>query len=71
MKVRIKGTSYVRDLNNMAILCNDIKQKEAYETELHRHKDNVRRDSEINTLKQELEELKSLLRNMANRGQDG
>ena len=71
MKVKIEGTKYVRDVSNRAILCVDIKEKQNYEMEMQRYKDNIRRDDEINSLKAELEELKSLLRNMTNRGQDG
>lgn len=71
MKVKIEGTSYIRDLNNRAILCNDMRQKNNYELEMMRYKDNTRRDGEINNLKQEIEELKSLLKIMTNRGQNG
>ena len=71
MRVKIEGTKYVRDVSNRAILCTDIKEKQNYELEMQRYKDNIRRDDEINSLKQELEELKSLLKAMTNRGQDG
>lgn len=71
MKYDIKGTKYTRDLNNMAVLCKDKTEKIRYEDELRKHKENQTRDSEINNLKNEMAEIKSLLQVLVNRGQNG
>lgn len=68
MKVKIEGTSYSRDLTNMAVLCSDRALKNEYETELARHHDNKRRDKEINNLKKEISEIKSMLQTLIDRG---
>ena len=53
--VKIKGTSYSRDLTNGAVLCNDRSMVDKYHQEL-------KRDQEINELKSELQEIKDMLR---------
>jgi hypothetical protein len=71
MKYDIKGTKYSRDLQNMAVLCKDNTEKMRYEDELRKHKENLTRDQEINNLKAEMTEIKSLLQILVNRGQNG
>lgn len=71
MKHEIKGTQFVRDLKNMAVLCNDNTVKMKYEDELRKHKENQSRDTEINNLKNEISEIKSMLQVLMNRGQNG
>ena len=71
MKLKIEGTQYSRDLNNMAVLCNDHTLKNAYEIELAKHHENKRRDREINNLKNEISEIKSMLRTLIDRGSNG
>ncbi len=68
MRVKIEGTQYSRDLSNMAVLCNDHSVKNAYEIELAKHHENIRRDKEINKLKTELSEIKSMLKTLIDRG---
>ena len=71
MKHDIKGTKFVRDLKNMAVLCKDNTEKMRYEDELRKHKENQSRDDEINNLKNEISEIKSMLQVLMNRGQNG
>jgi|LauGreDrversion4_2_1035121.scaffolds.fasta_scaffold13901_1 predicted RNase H-like nuclease (RuvC/YqgF family) len=71
MKYDIKGTKYTRDLQNMAVLCKDKTEKMRYEEEIRKHKENQNRDTEINNLKNEMAEIKSLLQILVNRGQNG
>lgn len=68
MRVKIDGTQYSRDLDNMAVLCNDHTVKNAYERELAKHYENLRRDKEINKLKNEISEIKSMLKTLIDRG---
>lgn len=70
MRVKIEGTKYSRDLSNMAVLCNDRSEVSRYESEMRKHKQNTSRDEELNTLKKEVAELKSLLQVLI-RGQNG
>lgn len=70
MKLKIKGTPYSRDLNNMAVLCSDKTIAMQYESELQKHRDNQFRDAEINKLKGELAEIKEMLQVLI-RGQNG
>lgn len=70
MRVKIEGTKYSRDLSNMAVLCNDRSEVSRYESEMRKHKQNKSRDEELNTLKKEVAELKSLLQVLI-RGQNG
>lgn len=62
MKVQIEGTQYSRDLNNMAIVCTDKSVKLKYEEELAKYRENIRRDEEINNLKNEISEIKEMLK---------
>jgi hypothetical protein len=71
MRVKIEGTQYSRDLTNMAVLCSDHSVKNEYEIELAKHHENLRRDKEINKLKTELSEIKSMLRTLIDRGSNG
>ena len=70
MKVKIDGTKYSRDLNNMALLCNDRSEVTRYEMELRKHQENQMRDSEINKIKAEISEIKEMLQVLI-RGQNG
>jgi len=70
MKLKIDGTKYSRDLNNMALLCNDRSEVIRYETELKKHQENQLRDEEINKLKNEIAEIKGMLQILI-RGQNG
>jgi hypothetical protein len=64
MKVKIEGTKYSRDLNTMAILCTDPSVKMKYEQELAQYRENIRRDEEINNLKRDISEIKSMLQSL-------
>lgn len=68
MKVKIEGTKYSRDLKNMAVLCNDRSVARAYNAELIKTLADKRRDEEINKLKQEMSEIKSMLKILIDRG---
>ena len=70
MKHKIAGTKYTRDLDNMAILCNDKTEITRYENEMRRHRENQHRDEEINNIKSELSEIKQMLQVLI-RGQNG
>ena len=70
MRVKIDGTKYSRDLNTMAVLCNDRSEVIKYENELQKHRENQLRDEEINKIKSELSEIKDMLQ-MLIRGQNG
>lgn len=69
--LKIEGTKYSRDLRNRAVLCNDPSVRNQYEIELAKHHENLRRDKEINNLKQEISEIKSMLRTLIDRGSHG
>lgn len=62
MHIKIKDTKYSRDLSNMAVLCNDPIEVTKYQQELKRRKETRLRDEEINNLKNEVAEIKSLLK---------
>jgi len=70
MKLKIEGTKYSRDLNNMAVLCNDRSEVIRYENELKKHQENLARDAEINKIKSELSEIKEMIQILI-RGQHG
>ena len=70
MKLKIEGTKYSRDLNNMALLCNDKSEVIKYEMELRKHYENQLRDAEINKIKSEISEIKEMLQVLI-RGQNG
>lgn len=71
MRYKIPGTKYSRDLKNRAVLCNDITEKTKYDQELQKHYDNMNRDAEINRMKQDIGEIKELLKAIMARGQNG
>ncbi len=68
MKLKIEGTNYARDMSNMAVLCTDRSVADKYRTELELHYDNIRRDKEINMLKQDISEIKTMLKELIDRG---
>jgi hypothetical protein len=68
MKYKIEGTKFSRDVETMAILCNDRSEVVRYENELKKHQENLIRDAEINKLKSEISEIKSMLQTLIGRG---
>lgn len=70
MKLKIQGTKFSRDLNNMAVLCNDKSEVTRYESEMRKFRENQIRDEEINKLKNEISEIKEMLQILI-RGQNG
>jgi hypothetical protein len=68
MLYQIKGTKYVRDLNNMAVLCGDDKEVTRYQKEMQKMQLERQRDLEINNLKNEVAEIKVLLKQLVERG---
>lgn len=70
MKLKIQGTKFSRDLNNMAVLCNDKSEVMRYESEMRKYRENQIRDEEINKLKNEISEIKEMLQILI-RGQNG
>ena len=70
MKLKIQGTKFSRDLNNMAVLCNDKSEVTRYESEMRKYRENQVRDEEINKLKNEISEIKEMLQILI-RGQNG
>lgn len=68
MQFKIKGTKYTRDVDNMAVLCNDISEVRKYNTEMQKQKENMIRDIEINNLKNDVAEIKALLKQIIERG---
>ena len=70
MKLKIEGTKFSRDLNNMAVLCNDKSEVTRYESEMRKYRENQIRDEEINKLKNEISEIKEMLQILI-RGQNG
>jgi ABC-type enterochelin transport system ATPase subunit len=68
MRIPIEGTKYSRDLNNRAVICHDISVARKYNDELIKLKENDRRDQEINSLKDEIFELKSMIKVLMDRG---
>lgn len=70
MRVKIEGTKYSRDLSNMAVLCHDKSEVVRYESDVKKHKQNQARDEELNNIRNEIAELKSLMQVLI-RGQNG
>lgn len=68
MKVKIEGTKYSRDMNNRAVICTDPSVLNAYNAEQMKRRENERRDREINTLKNEISEIKAMLKTLIERG---
>lgn len=68
MKFKIEGTKFSRDVQTMAILCNDRSEITRYENELKKHQENLVRDEEINKLKSDISEIKLMLQNLIGRG---
>lgn len=71
MQVKIEGTKYSRDLENRALVCNDRGVLDNYMMERRKERENQRRDTEINSLKKEISEIKSMLQTLIGRGQNG
>jgi hypothetical protein len=71
MKLKIEGTKFSRDLHSMAVLCNDRSVIEEYKREMTKFAENRRRDQEINKLKQDISDIKSMLETLINRGSNG
>jgi len=68
MKYRIKDTPFTRDLKNMAILCTDKTVKNKYEQQMALVNENKRRDEEINRIKGDISDIKSMLQTLMDRG---
>lgn len=68
MRLKIQGTQYIRDLNNMAVLCGDRSVAQKYQAELKKHLADKKRDEEINRLKQDMSDIKSMLQTLIERG---
>jgi hypothetical protein len=68
MHYQIKGTKYVRDLSNMAVLCGDTSEVRRYNTEMRKMQQEQQRDLEINNLKNEVAEIKALIKQLIERG---
>lgn len=68
MHYRIKGVKYTRDLDNMAILCSDTSEVARYQAEMKKQQENRLRDKEINSLKNDVAEIKALLKQIIERG---
>lgn len=67
MEFKIKDTKYSRDLNNMAVLCNDSNEVKKYEREMQKRREERSRDKEINNLKNDVAEIKSMLQKIIER----
>ena len=68
MRVKIEGTQYSRDMESRAVVCSDRNVLDAYMMERKKERENERRDKEINSLKTEISEIKSMLQTLINRG---
>jgi len=55
----------------MAILCTDKSVKARYEQQMALVNENKRRDEEINRIKDDISDIKSMLIKMIERGQNG
>jgi hypothetical protein len=62
---------YGRDPHAKGLYLKDMKLAARYEMEMSRANAEKVRDQEINTLKSELSEIKAMLAQMLNRGQNG
>lgn len=67
MEFKIKDTKYSRDLSNMAVLCNDSNEVRRYQKEMQKRREERARDNEINNLKNDVAEIKSLLQKIIER----
>lgn len=61
MKVRVKDTSYVRDVHSKAILNTNISELDEYNNK----KKIMSKVNDINTIKQDVAELKSMVEKLA------
>ena len=68
MIYKIEGTKYSRDVGNMALLCSDLSVVREYEAAMQAKRENQRRDKEINSLKEDISEIKSMLQQILSRG---
>lgn len=68
MKYKIKDTPFTRDLKNMAILCTDKTVKNKYVQQMALVNENKRRDEEINRIKDDISDIKSMLQTLMSRG---
>jgi hypothetical protein len=68
MIYKIEGTKYSRDVGNMALLCSDLSVVRKYEATIQLKRENQRRDAEINSLKEDISEIKSMLQQILSRG---
>lgn len=68
MQIKIEGTKYSRDIDNRALVCNDRAVLDNYMMERRKERENQRRDTEINSLKKDISEIKTMLQTLMNRG---
>lgn len=67
MKPRVRDNErFVRDPKNLAILNTDSEAIKRHEMKMEQLRKQKQRDDEINTIKNELSELKSMLRELIN-----
>ncbi len=67
-QIKIDGTKYSRDLDTRAVICDDRNVLDNYYMEQRKRRENTRRDKEINSLKEEMSEIKSMLKILMERG---
>lgn len=67
MKLRVKeNEKFVRDSNNLAILNTDRDAIKRHEFKMEQLRKQKQRDEEINTIKNDINELKQMLRELIN-----
>ena len=75
MQVKIDGTSFYRDTNSMALINKDVSGLEEYKMKRHMmatQKDEINKvKSEIASVKNDMNEIKSLLLKLLEKGSNG
>jgi len=67
MKLRVKDNEkFVRDTKNLAILNTDPDSLKKHELKMEQLRKQKQRDEEINSIKNDISELKSMLRELIN-----
>lgn len=67
MKVQTEDNSFSRDINNKALINNNIGALQRRRMEKKRHNKLLELENEVNVIKQDLQEIKSLLKELTNR----
>ncbi len=60
-KMKVKDSHLIRDKHSKAILSTDLKAKQKYEDEKKRKTEEQRKLNEIDTMKEEIAEIKHML----------